>query len=134
MTETAQRAAFLRATREAWGFTQAGFAAFLGVHAQSVAFWERGERPIPNPAFHLCEILDVVKKEVPSLPFDTAALSESQGFEGVLRAIVSLLRLHAVKMSFPAVLQEAVVSIATNRPTSDFLAQDTVPKMSVKGD
>lgn len=134
MTETAQRAAFLRATREAWGFTQAGFAAFLGVHAQSVAFWERGERPIPNPAFHLCEILDVVKKEVPSLPFDTAALSESQGFEGVLRAIVSLLRIHAVKMSFPAVVQESIVSLAMRRPEVEKTVQDTVPKMSVKGD
>lgn len=37
----------LRAARKQLGLTQAGLAAALGVTTTAVAYWERGERPMP---------------------------------------------------------------------------------------
>jgi DNA-binding transcriptional regulator YiaG len=38
----------LRTARKELGLTQAGLAAKLGVTSTAVAYWERGERPMPE--------------------------------------------------------------------------------------
>jgi transcriptional regulator with XRE-family HTH domain len=56
----------LRATRVALGLTQRQLALVLGVHANTVACWERGDKPIGNPTMVAATLRDVEARRKPA--------------------------------------------------------------------
>jgi DNA-binding transcriptional regulator YiaG len=60
--ETPELATEMRALRERMSATQEAFAGQLGVSSNSVARWERGEVPVPEPVIRLARLLSTFVK------------------------------------------------------------------------